>query len=136
MIIESKKIESKFSVGEKVYYKRNNTIRHTTIKKIVVETSVTKNGIINSIYYLAMAVNNYTHGYYCNRVSCRFKEHQIFSSKDAMKKDMIPTEKGKILKKIKQIKTNINKNKKSIIKDKKKLDAIKKEELIEKLSGI
>lgn len=49
---------------------------------------------------------------------------------------MIITTRSAILKKIKKTKKDIVQNKKSLKKANKKLDEIKKEELIEKLSGI
>lgn len=74
--------KAKFSVGEKVYYKRGSKIGTTTIREVVLETRITKNGTTNSIYYTATAYSNYS--YY--RSSRNFTEHQIFNSKEAAKK--------------------------------------------------
>ena len=124
----------KFDVGEKVYYKHNGHVKTTTIRKIVVETSVTKKSTSHSVSYVATAYGNNSYSYY--RRNRYFKENQIFNSKETVNKKMIPTEKSKILKGIKQVEKNITQNKQAIKKAKNKLDEIRKEELVEQLSGI
>lgn len=130
----SHKAKLKFEVGEKVFYKHGNKVKSASIKRIDIITTVKKNNDpVTSIDYIIYAHYNSWSYYKANRA---YKEDKLFSSKEAASKGMIPTEKTKIEKMIKNIKKKIVGNKQSIKRANDKLAEIKKEELIEKLAGI
>jgi len=132
--IVSHKVKLKFDVGQKVYYKVAGKIKRTTINKIEISTVIKKNKTpVHATKYIGMAAHSRWSYYRSNRY---FKEAELFTSEEAAKKGLIPTEKTKLAKLIKKVKQSITTNKKTIKLANKKLDEIKKEELIEQLSGI
>ena len=130
------KTKLKFSVGQKVYYKHTKKVRSTTIKRIDVKTVIKKNkDPITSVDYVAFACRYWTNcSYY--KVNRSFKEDQLYTTEEAAAEGILPTEKTKIERLIKKVKNNMTKNRKTIKAANAKLAEIRKEELIEQLSGI
>jgi hypothetical protein len=127
-------VDLKYSIGEKIYYKHNNKIKNTHINKITIRTTLAKNKKpTTEIHYWATA----THGTsYIYRMVTDFTEDKILGSEKD--EDRIFTE-HKIIKlknDIKRINKAIQNNRKSMKEAKNKLDEIRKEELIERLSGV
>jgi len=129
------KAKVKYSVGQKVYYKYNKKGYQTTIKKVIVETEITKNTKKPEtvVYYIAPAKRG---SYAWYRVDTKLTEKDLFDTKEEADKLTPAEHKSKLMRDIKQLKRSIDLNKKTIQKAKKKLEEIRKEELIEELAGI
>lgn len=127
-------INTKYSIGEKIYYKHNNKIKSTQISKISIKTILTKNKEPQTkIHYWAIA----THGScYTYRRMTDFAEDKILGSEKDEDRIFSEYKVNKLKNDIKRITKTIKNNKKSMKEAKNKLDEIKKEELIEKLSGV
>lgn len=120
-------IKTKFKVGQKVYYKHRGKVYDTKIHTI--ELSISKRK--TTVKYMARGKVSW----YPYRILLRyFTEKNLFvTEQETMKpKDM----KKYIKQRIKRTKGDISKNKVSIANAKAKLEEIRKEELIEELSGI
>lgn len=88
-------------------------------------------GQATTISYFAI----YKYGPY-TKMYKNFEEEELFDTKEAVSLSLIPSQKEHIQKQIKTLEKAINSHKKTINVNNKKLDEIKKEELIESLSGL
>lgn len=129
------KINTKFEAGQKVYYKLGKSdVRRATIKRIEIKTVLKKNkDPVTKVSYIARAKHSKYKYYTLNR---SFTEDQLYSEADAEKKLLPALKKKKLMEKIKRVKQSIASNKASVTRAQKKLDSIRKEELVEELAGI
>lgn len=130
----TQKVKPKFEIGQTVYFKHKGRAEKTKITGIMVET------LINSKGKEACTLKYKARGY-CNKWAndksvMWFKDTQLFSSKEALAKGILPTEEKKILAKIKAAKNCIRNNKLKVKEAEKILEEIRHEELVEELSGL
>lgn len=138
--------EIKFKVGQQVFYRHNayyrsyryiskKNIRQCTIRKIEVVSEIINGEAQTNVIYYAYALAKSS----CyDRTLRKFNEDELFENKIAAQRatNILPKEERKILDQIKKIKEDIKHNRQKIVKCKEKISVIRKEELIEELSGI
>jgi len=128
------KTEVKFRVGQKVYYKKSAASEKaytTIIKRIDINTTCNNKKETTSVHY----IGNKRVGW--GRISTyNFSANQLYATRKEAEKITPEQKKAKLKRQIKTTKQSIARIKTTISTAQKKLNEIKKVDMVSKLSGI